>query len=59
MQLFKAKQCALSDTALSSSEHLAKGLSRRQFGLTAAAALAMPTALRAHGSPKITSKGTL
>ncbi|MAP17874.1 MAG: copper oxidase [Aurantimonas sp.] len=58
MQLFKAKQCALSDTALSSSEHLAKGLSRRQFGLTAAAALAMPTALRAHGSPKITSKGT-
>jgi CopA family copper-resistance protein len=58
MRLFKAKQCALSDTALSSSEHLAKGLSRRQFGLTAAAALAMPTALRAHGSPKITSKGT-
>ena len=58
MQLFKAKQCALSDTALSSSEHLAKGLSRRQFGLTAAAALAMPTALRANGSPKITSKGT-
>ena len=58
MQLFKAKQCALSDTALSSSEHLAKGLSRRQFGLTAAAALGMPTALRAHGSPKITSKGT-
>jgi len=58
MRLFKAKQCALSDTALSSSEHLAKGLSRRQFGLTAAAALAMPTVLRAHGSPKITSKGT-
>jgi L-ascorbate oxidase len=58
MRLFKAKQCALSDTALSSSEHLAKGLSRRQFGLTAAAALAVPTVLRAHGSPKITSKGT-
>ncbi|MDD9727662.1 copper resistance system multicopper oxidase [Roseovarius sp. SK2] len=58
MRLFKAKQCALSETALSSSEHLAKGLSRRQFGLTAAAALAMPTVLRAHGSPKITSKGT-
>ena len=58
MRLFKAKQCALSDTALSSSEHLATGLSRRQFGLTAAAALAMPTVLRAHGSPKITSKGT-
>lgn len=58
MRLFKAKQCALSDIALSSSEHLAKGLSRRQFGLTAAAALAMPTALRAHEAPKITSKGT-
>lgn len=58
MRLSKAKQCALSDTALSSSEHLAKGLSRRQFGLTAAAALAVPTVLRAHGSPKITSKGT-
>lgn len=58
MRLFKAKQCALSDTALSSSEHLARGLSRRQFGLTAAAALAMPAALRAHESPKITSKGT-
>ena len=58
MRLFQGKQRALSDTALSSSKHLATGLSRRQFGLTAAAALAMPTALRAHGSPKITSKGT-
>lgn len=58
MRLFKAKQSALSDTALSSSDHLAAGLSRRQFGLAAAAALAMPTVLRAHGSPKVTSKGT-
>ncbi|SFO18193.1 copper-resistance protein, CopA family [Roseovarius lutimaris] len=58
MRLFKAKRSALSETALGSSQHLAAGLSRRQFGLTAAAALAMPTVLRAHGSPKITSKGT-
>ncbi|WP_104017593.1 copper resistance system multicopper oxidase [Roseovarius nitratireducens] len=58
MRLFQGKQRALSDTALSSSKHLATGLSRRQFGLTAAAALAMPAVLRAHESPKITSKGT-
>ena len=58
MRLFQGKQRALSDTALSSSKHLATGLSRRQFGLTAAAALAMPAVLRAHESPRITSKGT-
>ncbi|RBI72283.1 copper oxidase [Roseovarius sp. TE539] len=58
MRLFKGKQQALSDTALSSSEHLATGFSRRQFGLTAAAALAMPSVLRAHEAPKVTSKGT-
>ena len=39
MQFFNRKQLALWDTALSTSEELAKGLSRRQFGLAAAAAL--------------------
>jgi len=58
MPLFSAKFLARSDTALSTSEHISTGLSRREFGLAAAAALAMPTALQAHQTPKITSKGT-
>ena len=58
MPLFSAKFLARSDTALSTSEHLSDGMSRRQFGLAAAAALAMPTALQAHQTAKITSKGT-
>lgn len=58
MQFFKGKQFGLSDTALSSSEHLTTALSRRQFGLTAAAALALPTALSAHDAPRVMSKGT-
>ncbi|MEP2181470.1 multicopper oxidase domain-containing protein, partial [Roseibium sp.] len=58
MQFFNRKQLALWDTALSTSEELAKGLSRRQFGLAAAAAFAMPKALSAHGSTQVTSQGT-
>jgi len=58
MPLFSAKFLARSDTALSTSEHLSGSLSRRQFGLAAAAALAMPSALQAHQNPTITSKGT-
>ena len=58
MRLFNASFLARSDTALSTSEHLSGSLSRRQFGLAAAAALAMPSALQAHQNPTITSKGT-
>lgn len=58
MRLFNASFLARSDTALSTSEHLSGSLSRRQFGLAAAAALAMPSALQAHQNPAITSKGT-
>ncbi|MEX5601205.1 copper resistance system multicopper oxidase [Pseudophaeobacter sp. C1-32P7] len=58
MRLFTPSFLARSDTALSTSEHLSGSLSRRQFGLAAAAALAMPSALQAHQNPTITSKGT-
>ncbi len=58
MRLFNANFLARSDTALSTSEHMSGSLSRRQFGLAAAAALAMPSALQAHQNPKITSKGS-
>ena len=58
MLLFHASLRARSDTALSTAEHLSGSLSRRQFGLAAAAALAMPSALQAHQNPTITSKGT-
>ncbi|MDP2582018.1 copper resistance system multicopper oxidase [Shimia thalassica] len=58
MRFFNAKFLARSDTALSTSEDLLGSLSRRQFGLAAAAALAIPTALQAHQAPKISSKGT-
>ena len=57
MRLFKEKQRALSDTALSSQESLANGFSRRQFGLGVGAALVAPTILHAHGSTAVTSKG--
>ncbi len=58
MTLFKGTPRMLSQTALHSSRALAAGLSRRQFGLAAAAALAMPSALRAHEATGITSRGT-
>ncbi|ETW11222.1 copper resistance protein A [Roseivivax marinus] len=58
MRFLSTKFLARSDTALSTSEHLSNGMSRRQFGFAAAAALAMPTALQAHQTAKITSQGT-
>ncbi|MBU3259541.1 copper resistance system multicopper oxidase [Roseovarius sp. PS-C2] len=58
MRFFASKRSALSGTALTSSAKSNHHLSRRNFGLAAAAAIATPTILKAHGSPRTTSTGT-